>query len=184
MDFSSIDTPPVGGPASAVIAAAQRAKTPLAVADARDASAPILFANEAFGEFVGVSPDALVGRSLATLGTSASPVQVRSGTVKLDVSPDAGRSMPAALSIAAVTGADGDVFCWLCSLIDARGENADAAMTTDGQMLQQVARAASELMTEAAAAARVAGTPGGPSAATIAAAAVEQVQQRADGGGA
>lgn len=135
-------------PASAVIVATRLAKTPLAIADAQAPGAPILFANDAFGALLGHDPAALAGRALNGLSPRPHAVVTPGGSVRLDLEAADGRVFPAALSVAAVPGADGTPVCLLCSLVDARGEGADVAIERDAGLLAEVARAAGELMKE------------------------------------
>ncbi len=146
-------TPPTSCPASAVILAARQAKTPLAIATA---SAPtILFANDAFAALLECEPGTLVGRPLASIGT-VDDEQPSSGAVTRLTLVDAhDRRAPVALSTAAVAGPDGSPSCLLCSLIDARGDGADEAITREAALLAEVAQAAGALMRESAAAADV-----------------------------
>ncbi len=148
-------TPPDACPASAVILATRLAKTPLAVADAHAPDAPILFANDTFAALVGIDADALKGRSLGSLSTSPTLDVARAGTTRFELAVEGATPVAVALSTAAVPGADGAPFCLLCSLVDARGEGADAAIARDAELLVQVAQAAGDLMRESAIAARV-----------------------------
>lgn len=135
-------------PASPVIAAARLAKTPLAIADAHAPGARILFANDAFGALLGLDPAALAGRPLSSLSTPPQAVVGGDATLRLDVVTEDGKAFAAALSTATVHGTDGAPMCLLCSLIDARGEGADAAIARDAELLKAVARAAGDLMKE------------------------------------
>ena len=134
--------------------AARLAKTPLAIADAHAPGSPIMFANDAFATLVGLDATALVGRALGSL--AAPPVAIERGvTTRFQLAPHGGGGLTAALSTAAVPGPDGQPFCLLCSLMDARGEGADAAIARDAELLAQVAQSAGDLMRESAVAARV-----------------------------
>lgn len=133
-------------PASPVILATRQARTPLAIADALAPGLPILFANDAFGALLGRAPASFVGQPLAALALSADTRPVPGGTVRLQVAGAGGQAFTAALSTAAVAGADGTPMCLLCSLVDARGDGADEAIERDAGLLAQVARAASDLM--------------------------------------
>ena len=148
MDNLSPLSSPSACPVSPVIVAARLAKTPLAIADAQAPGAPILFANDAFGALLGCDPATLAGRRLSALSTSSHADVTPGGTVRLDIETPDGGAFRAALSIAAVPGADGAPLCLLCSLIDARGEGADAAIVRDAGLLAQVAQAAGDLMKE------------------------------------
>ena len=161
-----------GCPASAVIMAARLAKTPLAIADAHAPGAPILFANDAFAGLVGVDAAGLVGEPLGMLWASPAGAVQAGGTIRFEYAGKDGHSFPAALSTAAVTGADGTPFCLLCSLVDARGEDADAAIARDAALLAQVAAAAGDLMRESAVAANATDAPA--TASNIALGAVER----------
>lgn len=133
-----------------MILAASQAKTPLAIA-----SGPVLgivFANDAFAALLGSEPDALVGRRLASLGTATVEQPASGGFTRLELTDAHGRVVPVALSTAAVAGPDGSTACWLCSLIDARGDDADEALAREAALLKEVAQAAGELMCESAAA--------------------------------
>ena len=152
MTLSTASMPPDGCPASAVVMAARLARTPLAVADARSPDAPLMFANAAFADLLGCDAATLVGRPLRALANAAIPHQ---GTVRFDLEAAPGHAFAAALSTAPVDGPDGVAFCLLCSLVDARGDGADAAIARDAALLAEVARAAGDLMRESAQAARV-----------------------------
>jgi hypothetical protein len=155
--------------------ATRLAKTPLAIADAHAPGAPIMFANEAFAELVDIDVAALVGRPIGTLAAS-DVADIRPGsTSRFELAIDNASPFPVALSVAAVAGADGTPLCLLCSLVDARGENADATIARDVQLLAQVAQAAGDLMRESAIAASLA-EPGehADTAAGIALGAVER----------
>jgi len=156
--------------------AARLAKTPLAIADAHVPGAPIMFANAAFAALVQVDAGALVGRLLGTL-SMASACRLQAGdTTRFELAVRDEGSFHAALSTAAVLGPDGQPFCLLCSLIDARGEGADAAIARDAELLTQVAAAAGELMRESAVAANLDGSSTHPATASdIALDAVERV---------
>lgn len=164
-----------GCPAAPVIVATRLAKTPLALADAAAPGAPILFANDAFGALLGRDPAALAGRPLSTLSTTPHADLSPGGTLRMDVETADGRVFPAALSIAAVRGADGAPLCLLCSLIDARGDGADEAIARDATLLAQVAQAAGELMRESGIAAGAA--PAGDHDATATRIAREAVER-------
>lgn len=171
--------PMAGCPASPVIAAVRLAKTPLAIADARAAGAPILFANEAFGALLGCETASLVGRPLAQLSTAPDMRIAPNGTWLLDIETEGGNVFAAALSTAAVAGVDGSPMCLLCSLVDARGEGADVAIRRDAGLLREVAHAAGDLMRESGIAA--AGMPPhdhDTAATRIAQAAVERARPR------
>jgi hypothetical protein len=152
MNDPTVQEPPAACPASAVIMAARLAKTPLAIADAHQAGAPLMFANDAFAALVGEDAGQLVGRPLASLGMPALDVPVP-GTCRFDLVTNGGDAVPVALSTSAVEAADGVPFCLLCSLVQARGEGADDAIARDAALLQEVALAAADLMREAARAA-------------------------------
>ncbi len=157
MLHSTAPSSPDACPASAVITATRLAKTPLAIADAHVPGAPILFANEAFATLVGLDAAALLGRRLGSLA-GAAPVDVgRGATHRFELALHDGGSLAVALSTAAVPGPDGQPWCLMCSLVDARGEGADAAIARDAELLAQVARAAGDLMRESAVAARTDG---------------------------
>ena len=160
--------------------ATRLARTPLAVADASAPGAPILFANEAFATLVDVDAATLVGRSLGMLTVAPAADFERAGTTRFELAAKDGGSFPAALSTAPVPGPDGQPFCLLCSLVDARGDGADAAIARDAELLVQVARAAGDLMRESAIAAH-AGASGeaSPSASEIALEAVDHVAHAA-----
>ena len=146
-------TPPTSCPASAVVFAARQAKTPLAIATA---SAPtILFANDAFAALLECEAGALVGRSLASIGTVADEQPASGLFTRLTLVDAQERSAPVALSTAAVAGLNGAASCLLCSLIDARGDGADEAIAREAALLAEVAQAAGDLMRESAAAADV-----------------------------
>ena len=147
---------PASCPASAVILAARQAKTPLAIATVSTPS--ILFANDAFAALLECEPDALVGRSLASIGTIADEQPVSGRVTRLTLVDAQGRTSPVALSTAAVAGPDGSPSCLLCSLIDARGDGADEAIAREAALLAEVARAAGDLMRESAMAAGAAQT--------------------------
>ena len=142
-------------PVSAVILAARQAKTPLAIAHTQPPGATLLFANDAFAAMLDCEPDSLVGRPLNALGIGASGAVMPGTSTRLELATSSGRPFPAALSIAAVPGADGAAVCLLCSLVDARGEGADEAIARDARLLSEVAQAAGALMRESAAAARM-----------------------------
>jgi hypothetical protein len=160
--------------------AARLAKTPLAIADAQAPGSPIMFANDAFATLVGVDAQTLVGRPLGCLA-AAGPIDVEQGvTTRMELALRDGGTLMAALSTAAVRGADGRPFCLLCSLVEARGEGADVAIVRDGELLAQVAQAAGDLMRESAVAAHSGGSTGRElSAADIASAAVDRAIPRA-----
>jgi len=135
--------------------AVRLAKTPLAIADAHEPGTPIMFANEAFATLVELDAAALVGRPLGSLA-AAGPVDVERGaTTRFELGLRGGSSLTAALSTAVVPGPDGQPFCLLCSLVDARGDGARAAIARDAELLAQVAQAAGDLMRESAVAARL-----------------------------
>ena len=115
-----------------------------------------MFANEAFATLVGLDAAALVGRPLGSLA-AAVPIDLGRGvTTRFELALHGGGSLAAALSTAAVPGADGQPLCLLCSLVDARGDGADDAVARDAELLAQVAQAAGDLMRESAVAARLA----------------------------
>ena len=157
-----------------MIMATRLAKTPLAIADAHEPGIPIMFANEAFATLVGLDAAALVGRPLGSLASA--PVDIERGvTTRLELALRDGNSLAAALSTAAVPGPDGQPFCLLCSLVDARGDGADAAIARDAELLAQVAQAAGDLMRESAVAARMGeSTDRDATAADIALAAIDR----------
>ena len=160
--------------------ATRLAKTPLAIADAHAPGEPIMFANDAFAALVGADASSLVGRPLGTLAPAAVVDIERGGTIRFELAIKGAGSMPAALSTAAVSGADGRPFCLLCSLVDARGEGAETAIARDAELLAQVAQAAGDLMRESAIAAHASTSRGpGPSASEIALDAVDHVAQAA-----
>jgi hypothetical protein len=150
-------SPPDNCPASAVIMAARLSKTPLAIADARAHGAPLLFANDAFAALVDVDATTLAGRPVTTLAGLPGGAVEPGATLRFQLAQKNGNSFPAALSIAAVPGPDGAPLCLLCSLVDARGEGADAAIARDAELLAQVALAAGDLMRESAVAAAIGG---------------------------
>jgi hypothetical protein len=135
-----------GCPAAPVIVAVRAAKTPLAIADAATPGAPVIFANDAFGALLGIDPGALAGRSMTSFARPPGSELRIDATVRLDIETAGGEMFAAALSTAAVPGPDGTPLCLLCSLVDARGEGADAAIARDAELLREVARAAGELM--------------------------------------
>ncbi len=140
--------------------AARMAKTPLAIAEAGTADAGILFVNDAFASLLESEAATWIGRPLGAL-SAAGPSPVVAGETKhFEVALDGGRRLPVALSIALVPGPAGDPVCLLCSLVDARGDGATQAIERDARMLAQVALAAGELMSEAAAAARLSAPEG------------------------
>ena len=147
-------------PASPVIVATRLARTPLAIADAHAPGAPIVFANDAFGALLGRDPATLVGRPLSALSTAPHAGVAAGATVRMDVEGAGGGVFPAALSVAAVPGADGAPLCLLCSLVDARGDDAVAAIERDARLLGQVARAAGDLLKESGIAAAAMPTDG------------------------
>ena len=154
--FADSDSPIAGGcPASALVMAARAARTPLAIADARSPDAPIMFANAAFAELLGRDAASLAGRPLTSLAAASTPAPgfAPDASTRIDAERADGSSFPAAMSTALVRDSDGAVMCWLCSLIDARGEDADNAIARDAAALRAVAKAASDLMHEAAMAA-------------------------------
>ena len=171
---STAPSSPDACPVSAVIMATRLAKTPLAIADAHEPGIPIMFANEAFATLVGLDAAALVGRPLGSLASA--PVDIERGvTTRLELALRDGNSLAAALSTAAVPGPDGQPFCLLCSLVDARGDGADAAIARDAELLAQVAQAAGDLLRESAVAARMGeSTDRDATAAGIALAAVDR----------
>src|SRR3954470_10997060 len=93
MTDSTVREPPAACPASAVIMAARLAKTPLAIADAHQAGAPLMFANDAFAALVGEDAGQLVGRPLASFGVPASDVPVP-GTCRFDLMTNGGDAVP------------------------------------------------------------------------------------------
>ena len=158
--------------------ATRLAKTPLAIADAQGAA--IMFANEAFATLVGLDAAALAGRPLGSL--AAAPVDIgRGATTRFELALRDGDSLTAALSTAAVPGPDGQPVCLLCSLVDARGDGADAAIARDAELLAQVAQAAGDLLRESAVAARLCESADrDATAAGIALAAVDRATPAAD----
>lgn len=154
---ASNSLPPNACPASAVIMAARLAKTPLAIAQG---DSRILFANDAFAALLGIDAATLVGWALGALAESPVATVGAGTTIRLQLAVKDGAGFPAALSTAAVNGPDGAPMCMLCSLVDARGEGADAAILRDAELLAQVAHAASELMHESAAAERAGDSAG------------------------
>ena len=155
--------------------ATRLAKTPLAIADAHLPGLPIMFANDAFAAVVKIDAAVLAGRPLGTLAATAAADFEAGGTTRFELAVQDENPFPVALSIAAVPGADGKPFCMLCSLVDARGDDAGDAIARDAALLAQVALAAGDLMRESAAAA----APGDPqgqaaSASDIALRAVER----------
>ncbi len=146
--------------ASAVVMAAGMAKTPLAVAEAGAIDPSIMFVNAAFPELLDSDASSWIGRPLSALSTPTTLSGAPGTTKRFDVMLADGRRLPVALSVASVSGADGTPLCLLCSLGDARGDGADEAIERDAEMLTQVANAASELMGEAAEAARISASDG------------------------
>ena len=180
MLHSNASSPPDACPASAVIMATRLANTPLAIADAHAPGAPIMFANEAFAALMDADAAALVGLPLGTLAAAGRVDVERGGTTRFELAVHGASALSAALSTAVVPGPDGSPFCLLCSLVDARGEGADAAIARDAELLGQVAQAAGDLMRESAIAARTSGSnEGGATASGIALAAVDRVTQAA-----
>lgn len=153
-------------PASAVILATSQAQTPLAIANAQAAGATLLFANDAFATMLDCDPGALVGRDLGALGVGVMAPIAPGSTLRVDLATAKGGTVPAALSIAAVPGPDGSALCFLCSLVDARGDGADEAIARDATLLREVAQAAGELMRETTVAARVADSSNDPATAS------------------
>ena len=178
MDSSSPISPATGHVA-AIVMAASNANTPLAVADA--AGARLMFVNAAFAELLDSDAATWVGRPLSALGREAANL-AQGATVRFVVALDGGHRRPVALSIAPVPGADGKPSCLLCSLVDARGDGADAAIALDAEMLAEVAKAAGDLMSAAAAAASASTTEGSwRSADDLALAAMSRTVHPADG---
>ena len=153
MSPSSSDASTGACPASALILAVRQAKTPLAIAQAPLSDATILFANDAFAAMLDCDPDTLLGHSLNALGGAAMAPTTPGSPVRLQLRGAGGQDIPVALSVAVVPGFERGPTCLLCSLIDARGEGADAAIARDAELLAEVAHAAGELMSESALAA-------------------------------
>ena len=158
LSSSALAAPSGACPASALVMAVRLAKTPLAVADARSTGRPILFANDAFIEFVGRDADALVGLPLAAL-IGDGGVELAQGATRFTLTVGERPGLAVALSTAAVADADGAPFCLLCSLVDARGDGADEAIARDAGLLAEVAQAASGLLHESALAAQARAAP-------------------------
>lgn len=175
-------------PAEPLVMAVRAAKLPLAIASATP-EARLLFANQAFARVLGRVPEGLEGAALVSLmkpvaGESSSVLDLAACAVhRVSIDRRGGTSALAALSAAAVLGADKRTMCWLCSLIDDTGSTPEmeAAIEREAEALAGVAQAAGELMAESARAAKATAHAGGDGGAGIASAALERAMDESSG---
>jgi transcriptional regulator of aromatic amino acid metabolism len=143
-----------GSPESALIAAVSAARIQLAIVCANPESSPMLFANDAFAKMLGREEGELVGQAFAEAARETAPAEfgdsrARDDEVRrVEIMRQDGSTSNSAIAVAAVEGGEGEVACWLCSLIDA-GESdvqPEVSVAREADALHEVARAASSLM--------------------------------------